>query len=145
MDISIFSLSTLTELITKLRNNEFECKAVKEFFLGEATVQIVNNNYKKIIVKNKEHSIKEVMIDCINDKVNAITLYGKLNISPSELLEKFKKYRETYSIRDELYFYFFNEDLIGEEYSFSFFKSDNSKIDFDVMHLDNLTIYFKKK
>lgn len=141
----LLSITMLEKFIIDLKNNQNKCKSIEGVFLGESFVQIVNSSYKKIVIKNTEHSISDVVIDCINENVHAITFYGKLDISPFGLVQKFRKYREDYSFRDELYFYFFNEDSIGGDFSLSFFKTDNSTIDFDVTNLDNLTIYFKNK
>jgi hypothetical protein len=109
---------------------------------GEIKYQKVNDGYYKIIIEKVSDNIKTVVIDCDSNKIRSIAFYGSLNIQAKEIINLFKYYREHYSIRDDLYFYFFNEEKKSKDYFLSFFVSsfERNKIQVSDERLSNVTL-----
>jgi hypothetical protein len=83
-----------------------------------------------------------VIVDCKQHKIKAISFNGFIAIHPNELWEVFKNYRKGYSLRDDLNFYFFNEDKKNGNYTLSFFLPSLKEFNIQESdeHLSNLTL-----
>lgn len=102
-------------LIKTIEDLNFDCPGLLHFLGGEIEEQKVNNSTLKLIVtKSKINAM--IVIDSTNALINGIALYGKFEITPIDLLTYFETYRESYSFRDELYFYYFNENKFKGNY-----------------------------
>lgn len=125
--ITQISTSKIEEFAQEIEKINFDCKEILHLISGEIRHQKVNDVYNKIIFEKVSDNIKTVVIDCEANKIKAIAFYGSLNIKFKEIFDLFKTYREHYSIHDDLYFYFFNEEKILRNYIVSFFDPSSKK------------------
>ena len=140
MEIRQVFIEHINTITDKIKNSD--CRSVLDILNGEVEKQKINDNYYKIILREVSDYIKVIIIDCKANSVQAISFNGTINISPKQLFEMFKNYREGYSIRDDLYFYFFNEDKKNGDYTLSFFDPLHKQVDIieNNEYLSNLTI-----
>lgn len=54
---------------------------------------------------------KSIAIVRSKGKVTGISLIGDFRLSISDIIKQFGNYREHHSLRDKMFFYFFNEDV----------------------------------
>jgi hypothetical protein len=109
------------ELIANMiEKNNNDCHSILSSVNGEVERQHIDVGYDKVIVRNVSDKITMAVIDCKEQKIKSITFYGKIEISRKELLEMFPTYRKAMSFRDNLYFYFFNEEKRERNYIVSF-------------------------
>lgn len=104
--------------------------------------QPVNDYYNKIIVRNVSDSIQTVIIDCKKNKIETVSFHGLIKICSKDLFEVYNNFREGYSMRDDLYFYFFNEDKKFGGYKLSFFEPSHKEVNIHESEksLSNLTL-----
>ncbi|HWK02985.1 MAG TPA: hypothetical protein VNS58_05115 [Puia sp.] len=140
--ITQISTSNIEEIAHEIQGIDYDCNALSHLISGEIKYQKVNDAYYKIIIEKVSNDIKTVVIDCAANKIKSIAFYGSLNIQAKEIFSFFKNYREHYSIHDDLYFYFFNEEKKSGSYIVSFFDSSpkRNKIQESDEHLSNLML-----
>lgn len=145
MILDEISIVTIELIVDEIRSNNFDCNSLLGSFKKGIEYHNLNDEYTKIVVRDMSKTINVTVMDCKNDKIQSISFYGSISITPIALLEKYKQYREAYSARDDLYFYFFNEDKLIGDYRISFFDSPNNRISVNnnPTNLSNLTIDWK--
>ena len=109
---------------------------------GKTEIQKVEDAYDKFIIRNVSASILAIIIDCKKGKIKAISFNGFLGIKPKELFTMFGDYREGYSAKDDLYFYFFNENKKVGNFIVSLFEPSHKQINIHESNqaLSNLTL-----
>lgn len=102
----------------------------------------IDDSSEKIIYSEISDSIRSVVIDCRYNRIENITFYGSIDISPDQLFNIFKHYRESYSIKDDLYFYFFNEEKKQGDFILSFFDPSHNRVKVDEpgKNISNITL-----
>ena len=123
--ISIADINILSNIIER---NNFDCNCLHEILPGQIEIQKINHDNSKIIIKNISEDISVAVVDCTNNKIKNILFNGVIDINPQELVLVFGTFREGYSIYDDLYFYFFNEDRKNGNYVISFFDPFHNSI-----------------
>ena len=142
MTISQIHITDIKSIVNEIERSNCDCNALLSVVKGEIEDQPVNDNYNKIIVRNVSDSILTVIIDCKKNKIEAVSFHGLIKISSKELFEMYKHYREGYSMRDDLYFYFFNEDKKFGDYRLSFYEPSHNQVNIHESEesLSNLTL-----
>lgn len=108
MEILQIKTDNIEGIANAFQDDRISCSAVKDVFGGTIEEYDVGKNGKKIIVRSQT-SIKAIVIDCINGKIESIAFYGSLQISFNDLIAIFGNYRSIYSTYDETTQFFFNE------------------------------------
>lgn len=142
MAITQIHIADIKSISDQVEQNGRDCNDFLNIVKGEVEFQKVNENYNKIIIRNASSSIRTIIIDCKENKIEAVSFNGTIQISPKDLFEMYKHYRQGHSVRDDLYFYFFNEDKKLGDCRVSFFEPSNNQINVmeDVKSLSNLTL-----
>ncbi|ULQ55429.1 hypothetical protein KJS94_12330 [Flavihumibacter rivuli] len=142
MRLTEINMTSIEFIIAKVQKCGYECNSVLNSFQGIIEDQTISDTYNKIIVRDVSDSINTIVFDCRENKIEAISFIGNIKISPKELFEKFKQYREAYSIRDDLYFYFFNENRQFGPVKISFFEPTHKQLQgsSETKYLANLTL-----
>lgn len=125
--ITQISINDIQEIAKEIEKINYDCNELSHLFSGEIKQQKVSDFHNKIIIERVSDKINTVVIDCTENKIRSIAFYGSMNIQVDETFNFFKDYREQYSIHDDLYFYFFNEEKIVGTYIVSFFTSSSKK------------------
>lgn len=128
MQIDQIFVNTIKAIAQEVESHDYNCDSILANMKGEVQTQKINNTLDKIIVRNVSDSITTIIIDCKAGKITAITFNGSIAINAKELFEMFKDYRERYSVRDDLYFYFLNESKENGSYTLSFFEPSHKHI-----------------
>ena len=141
-DLFINDIKIIAE---RIEGNKFNCDCIYEILTGEIQIQQINDEYKKIIIRNISRNINMVVVDCIRNEVKSLSLNGNLNINPTELYQMFSNFREVFSVHDNLFFYFFNEDKKNGKCIVSFFEPSHKKINVveTVKNISNVTLSWK--
>lgn len=116
------NIKEILTIADKVQNQHFDCNEILRLFSGTIEYQKVDDNYYKSIIRDIPNSTLTVIVDCKNKRVISISFNGSLNITGNDIFKLFGNYRESYSIRDDLYFYFFHEDKKNFNYKISFFE-----------------------
>lgn len=142
MTITGIYITDLKSIIKEIEDSYRDCNALLNVFKGEIENQQVNEYYNKIIVRNVSDSILTVIIDCKKNIIESVSFHGSIKISAKELIGMYRKFREGYSMRDDLYFYFFNEDKGFGDYKLSFYEPLHSQVNINESEesLSNLTL-----
>lgn len=142
MTITQIHITDIKSIVNEIERSNCDCNALLSMVKGEIENQQVNDYYNKIIVRNVSDSILTIIIDCNKNKIEAVGFHGLIKISSKELFEMYKYYREGYSMRDDLYFYFFNEDKKFGDYRLSFFEPSHGQVNIHKSEesLSNLTL-----
>ena len=119
--ISQISITSIDEIVHEIQRINYSCNELPHLINGELKTQKINQMYKKIIIEKVSDNIKTIVVDCNSNKIKSIAFYGVLNIQPKDIFSFYKHYRQHYSVRDDLYFYFFNEERALGNYFLSFF------------------------
>jgi len=136
--VTQITIDSIVVIGQQILNSGQKCSSIDHLIKGERKDQKINDDYNKIIFYNVSSDIKTVVIDCMHDTIESITVYGTLNVTPRQLYLKYNNFRETYSVHDDLYFYFFNYDKNDAKYSISFFEPNHRKIN---VEQDNERLY----
>jgi ABC-type xylose transport system substrate-binding protein len=128
-----------------IENNKYDCNGVLSLLNGEIENQRVSDGYNKIIIRKVSGSILAAIVDCKDNEIKAISFNGSIDINPKELFMMFENYREGYSIQDDLYFYFFNEDKQKGNYEISFFEPSHKQVNIyeSEENISNLTLTWR--
>jgi hypothetical protein len=129
MGISQIFINDIKVITNNIENCDYDCGYVLSMMNGKIESQKVSDNYDKIIIREISSSILTVIIDCKEKKIRSISFNGYIDINPKELFLMYADYREGYSIRDNMYFYFFNEDRKKGNYTISFFEPSHKQVD----------------
>jgi hypothetical protein len=122
MEMTPLSINNIKSIAENIEKSDYDCNRQLRDLNGDIETQVIDENYKKLIIRNMSGNVRAIVIDCKSDRIKAISFNGIIEISPKKLWEIYKTYREAYSIRDDLYFYFFNEDKKQGNYVLSFFE-----------------------
>lgn len=144
MELTEINIVNLTRMVEEVQRNHHDCNCLISSIPGDVQNIKVNDKYEKTIVRNVSESITMIIIDCRESKIEAISFHGNIKISPKDLYEMYKKYREAHAVKDNLYFYFFNENKEKGNYRISFFEPSNMQVQVmnDTNTLSNLTLTF---
>ncbi len=142
MTITQLNITYIKFIVNEIERRNCDCNALLSMIKGEIENQPVNDSYNKIIIRNVSDSILTVIVDCKKNKIETVSFHGLINISPKELFKIYKHCREGYSMRDDLYFYFFNEDKELGDYRLSFFNPIHNQVNIQENgeSLSNLTL-----
>ncbi|SFP79718.1 hypothetical protein [Parafilimonas terrae] len=142
MKISQIKIEDIQTIYFLIESNNYSCNRLIEIIDKNVTTQKINENESTIILNKVSENISTIVLGCEISRIKTITFYGNINVTPKELWNIFKKYREGYSIHDDLYFYFFNEDKESRNYILSFFDPSHKQVDIynSNEHLSNITL-----
>jgi hypothetical protein len=129
MIVSIDSMDEVKRIVELVETNLFELKNFMKNVNGTVTTQNTDEKHLTTIVKDISESISAIVIGSAHSKIYSITIYGSIEITPKDLYVLFGSYREAYSFKDDLYFYFFNENNKTSNFRLSFFDPSNNQVD----------------
>src|SRR4051812_45899538 len=117
MILTTINIDIVKDVAHFVENNYYDCNTLLNAIKGKVTNQRISDNANSIIIEGVSDKIATIVIGCNDNMITYITFYGLIDINPKELSLLFKDSRESYSIRDDLYFYFFNEDKLNDSYT----------------------------
>ena len=141
-NISIQNLAEVQEIVLFVRDHVFDLHRFLNVVHGDVSTQKINEEQLTTIVSNVSDTIATIVVGSVNSKIKSIVFYGLIPITPKDVFQSFGKFREAYSFRDDLYFYFFNEANEQGSFRLSFFEPSHNKVDVpaDETGLSNLFI-----
>lgn len=128
MILNEISLSTINWIIGQASGDSDKLNTFFNSLKGEREYQHINAGYTKIIIRNISEHINHIVVDFKNNKIASLYFQGNISVTPDELLQKFGQYREFFSVRDDLYFYFFNENRRLGNCQISFYEPSGTRI-----------------
>jgi hypothetical protein len=140
--ITKIDIDQLWEIVQLIEKNNHDPLSLTTALQGDILKQVINKNDYSIIIRNISESLSAVVIGCNDDKISVVTFYGTIYITPEQVFNIYKTYKETYSYRDDLHFYFFNDNKGIENHKLSFFDPTHKKliVEDNRDNLSNLTI-----
>lgn len=141
--LNIINYEELQRVIDLMEDNgNCEIERLRSIFPGKVKVQIINEHSSTFIFEGVSKLISTIVVGCQDGKICSITFYGEIEISPEDLYSRYKIFSDSYSYRDDLHFYIFNEDKAQGNYILPFFEPSHEKIDVERNNnnLSNVTI-----
>jgi hypothetical protein len=134
MRIDKISLASIKEIISFVDAENFDCKCLLKITEGQVSAQQASGSINSLIIKSVSDTIATIVVGCVINKIQSITFYGDIDITPSELYSEFVNYRENYLLKDDFYFYIFNEDKKSGNYILSFFEPSHIQVNVAESH-----------
>lgn len=78
-------------------------------FINEIGTLNIDNGFGACFIKPYSSLYKSIVLNVENDNIKSIDLIGDFDFSFNDINEKYGQFREAYSFRDDMYFYYFNE------------------------------------
>jgi hypothetical protein len=142
MHISIKNLSEVQDIIRFVQDHSFDLNIFLAKVNGEVSTQKIDEEHLTTIIRKVSNTISTIIIGSVDSKIKTIAFYGSIQITPKDIFHLFGKFREAYSFKDDLYFYFFNETKEQGNFKLSFFEPSHHKLDIanNESGLDNLFV-----
>lgn len=130
--------SNFNELITYLSLNRHNISDLEREF-GE---KYLDNGYGSIFYLPKNTIFKKIIVQLQDNIINGFSFIGNFDISFNDIKNKYGEYREEYSFRDNLYFYFFKE--IDNTFLIELILENNINVINDKEGIKQFSIIFEK-
>lgn len=110
-------------------------------FINEIGTLSIDNGYGTYFIKPDSKFYRSIVLNVEEDTLKSIDLIGDFKFSFNDINEKYGQYREAYSFRDDMCFYYFNE-LTNEDFIIEL--NFDSKIDLGKeFNLEQIKFIFK--
>jgi len=123
-------LSNVEDILKSLEMSAFDCVEINKIYKGSVETTVISSFKKKLIITSYSKEPKTIIVDCENDKITAISFIGSLSISASNIISTYGQPKESFSFRDELYFYSFEIIRGTYKYLICFYEPSHEKFDF---------------
>lgn len=137
-NIQQVNTSNFNQLITYLSLNRHNISDLEREF-GE---KYLDNGYGSIFYLPKNTIFKKIIVQLQDNIINRFSFIGNFDISFNDIKNKYGEYREEYSFRDNLYFYFFKE--IDNTFLIELILENNIDIINDKEGIKQFSIIFEK-
>lgn len=112
-DLKDISIDTLGEVVNFIIDNIDNASSFGRV-IGDIKV---DNGFGTVFYKPKNNYFNSISISSKKNKITHVDFFGNFNFTYKQLISKYGNYREHYSPRDNLYFYFFNENKVRSNFS----------------------------
>ena len=123
-------LDGIENILIFLEKAAFDCFEINKIYEGSAETIVISSLKKKLIITPHSKKVRKIIVDCENDKVIAISFIGSLSIAAADIISTYGQPKESYSFRDELYFYSFEMLRGAYKYLIYFYEPSHKKFDF---------------